>query len=133
MSTQVAKVNVPMPIWLDCDPGNKRDIPIHYFTVLQKYKQWLKNVIWKPTGHDDAFAMLLASTNPSFDLLGISTIHGNASLEKTTNNALSLLTAMGQHRVPVYAGAKKPYMRPAVHAPDIHGTTLSVLPIHSFS
>ncbi|KAK6363376.1 Uridine nucleosidase 1 [Orbilia blumenaviensis] len=80
------------PIWLDCDPG-----------------------------HDDAFAILIAALHPSFDLLGISTIHGNSSLAKVTNNALSVLTAIGRPDVPVYPGAKKPFMRPAVHAPDIHG------------
>ncbi|KAF3922807.1 hypothetical protein ABW21_db0201294 [Orbilia brochopaga] len=83
-----------VPIWLDCDPG-----------------------------HDDAFAILLAATNPRFQLLGISTVHGNSSLQKVTNNALSLLTAYGCPDVPVYPGAKKPFMRPAVHAPDIHGTS----------
>ncbi|KAF3931113.1 hypothetical protein ABW20_dc0107880 [Dactylellina cionopaga] len=83
-----------IPVWLDCDPG-----------------------------HDDAFAILLAAMHPTFDLLGISTVHGNSSLQKVTNNALSLLTAFGKSDIPVHPGAKKPFMRPAVHAPDIHGAT----------
>ncbi|KAF3158659.1 Uridine nucleosidase 1 [Orbilia oligospora] len=83
-----------IPVWLDCDPG-----------------------------HDDAFAILITALHPSFDLLGISTIHGNSSLQKVTNNALSILTAIGRPDVPVYPGANKPFMRPAVHAPDIHGDT----------
>ena len=48
-------------------------------------------------------------------------MHGNASLDRVTYNALSILTAIGRTDVPVYAGARKPFMRPAVHAPDIHG------------
>ncbi|KAK9854995.1 uncharacterized protein MYU51_003327 [Penicillium brevicompactum] len=80
------------PLWLDCDPG-----------------------------HDDAFAILIAAHHPSLHLLGISTIHGNASLENTTANAGSILTAIGKPDIPVYPGSQKPFSRPALHAPDIHG------------
>ena len=73
-------------------------------------------------GHDDAFAIILAAGHDDFKLLGISTVHGNASLDRTTHNARSLLTAIGQPLVPVYRGAAKPFCRDAVHAPDIHGT-----------
>jgi Inosine-uridine nucleoside N-ribohydrolase len=55
------------------------------------------------------------------NLLGISTIHGNASLEKTTANTGSVLEAIGKPNVPVYPGSHKPFSRPALHAPDIHG------------
>ncbi|QQK41192.1 Uridine nucleosidase Urh1, putative [Penicillium digitatum] len=82
----------PTPLWLDCDPG-----------------------------HDDAFAILIAAHHPSLNLLGISTVHGNASLEKTTANAGSVLEAIGRPDIPVYAGSSKPFSRPALHAPDIHG------------
>ncbi|KAL3471358.1 Inosine/uridine-preferring nucleoside hydrolase domain-containing protein [Aspergillus californicus] len=74
------------PVWVDCDPG-----------------------------HDDAFAMALAAQHPDFNLLGISTIHGNASLEATTDNALSVLTALNRTAVPVYPGVKKPFCRPPTH------------------
>lgn len=69
----------------------------------------------------DAFAILLAAHHPNIDLLGISTVHGNAPLSKTTYNATSLLTSMGKSSIPVYAGAAKSLTRPAVHAGDIHG------------
>ncbi|KAJ5294618.1 hypothetical protein N7508_009439 [Penicillium antarcticum] len=69
----------------------------------------------------DAFAILLAAHHPSLHLLGISTTHGNASLEKTTANAGSILEAIGKPEIPVYPGSKKPFSRPALHAPDIHG------------
>ncbi|CAG8091946.1 unnamed protein product [Penicillium salamii] len=80
------------PLWLDCDPG-----------------------------HDDAFAILIAAHHPGLNLLGISTIHGNASLEKTTANAGSILTAIGKPDIPVYPGSQRPFCRPALHSPDIHG------------
>ncbi|PBP19547.1 inosine-uridine preferring nucleoside hydrolase [Diplocarpon rosae] len=69
----------------------------------------------------DAFAILLSAYHPSIDLLGISTVHGNASLLHTTYNATSILTAIGKPGIPVYSGAAKGLVRPAVHADAIHG------------
>ncbi|KAK7941090.1 uridine nucleosidase protein [Apiospora aurea] len=87
-------MSAPVPVWLDCDPG-----------------------------HDDTFAILLAAYHPGLKLLNISTVHGNASLDKTTNNALSVLAAIGkQHEVTVYPGAAHALERAPIHAPtDIHG------------
>jgi uridine nucleosidase len=48
-------------------------------------------------------------------------VHGNASLENTTRNTLSVLEAVGRRGVPVHAGAAKPFCRDAVHAAAIHG------------
>ncbi|KAA8912718.1 Inosine/uridine-preferring nucleoside hydrolase domain-containing protein [Sphaerosporella brunnea] len=56
-------------------------------------------------------------------MLQISTVHGNASLDRVTYNALSILTSINRTSIPVYAGCRKPFMRPAVHAPDIHGSS----------
>ena len=52
----------PRPVWLDCDPG-----------------------------HDDALALVLAAHHPALKLVGVSTVHGNQTAEKTTNNALRIL------------------------------------------
>ncbi|OJD29126.1 uridine nucleosidase [Diplodia corticola] len=80
------------PLWLDVDPG-----------------------------HDDAFALLLAAHSPHVHLLGVSTVHGNASLHHTTQNGLSILEAIGCRHIPLYPGASKPLVRDAVHAASIHG------------
>ena len=69
----------------------------------------------------DAFALLLAAHSPKLHLLGVSTVHGNASLLNTTRNTLSILEAIGRRDVDVYAGAEKPFCREAAHAPGIHG------------
>lgn len=45
-------------------------------------------------------------------------------MAKTTINAQRVLTAIGKPEIPVYPGAKKPFSRLAVHAPDIHGNGL---------
>lgn len=51
----------------------------------------------------------------------MSTVHGNASLEHTTQNGLSILEAIGRRDIPLYPGASKPLVRDAVHAASIHG------------
>ncbi|KAK3337176.1 Inosine/uridine-preferring nucleoside hydrolase domain-containing protein [Cercophora scortea] len=84
-----------IPVWLDCDPG-----------------------------HDDTFAILLAAYHPSLRILGISTVFGNASLDKTTQNAASILTAISKTSIPIYMGASHALFRPTMHAPtDIHGAS----------
>lgn len=87
-------MSAPVPLWLDCDPG-----------------------------HDDTFAILLAAYHPGIKLLNISTVHGNASLAKTTNNALSILAAIGkQDEITVYPGYAHALHREPIHAPtEIHG------------
>lgn len=71
------------------------------------------------SGHDDAVAILMALHLPEIDLLGISTVHGNASLYNTTRNAARCLLAFGSpeqaKRIPVYAGAEKPLLRYVRH------------------
>ena len=41
-------------------------------------------------GHDDAVAIMLAARNPKIELLGITTVNGNQTLEKVTRNALNV-------------------------------------------
>lgn len=69
-------------------------------------------------GHDDAIAILSAARE--LDLVGITTVHGNAALPQTTRNALSLCTLAGLE-VPVVAGAAEPLVGARSHAPEIHG------------
>ena len=95
-------------VWLDCDPG-----------------------------HDDAMAIILAAYgNPDIpsinrfreygdsrgiDLIGVSTVCGNQTVEKTTDNALRMLNLIDRNDVPVYRGADKPLTRPKRNCPEIHG------------
>lgn len=65
----------------------------------------------------------MAAHHPALNLLGISTVHGNVSLEKTTANAGSTLKAIGRIDIPLYPGAARPFCRNAVHASDIHGVS----------
>jgi inosine-uridine nucleoside N-ribohydrolase len=72
-------------------------------------------------GHDDAVALLLALASPEVDLLGVTTVAGNQTLEKTTANALKVLDYVGRSDVPVARGADRPLVREAHVAADIHG------------
>jgi uridine nucleosidase len=80
-----------IPLWLDCDTGN-----------------------------DDVFAILFAAFHPRIKLVGISTVHGNAPLQKTTHNTLAVLDIM-RIRCNVYPGESHPLVNRAKFAGEIHG------------
>ncbi len=71
-------------------------------------------------GHDDAVAIILAGKNPKIDLLGITIVSGNQTLDKTVRNALNVVQHLGIN-VPVYGGCSEPMVRKKVIAGDIHG------------
>jgi pyrimidine-specific ribonucleoside hydrolase len=72
-------------------------------------------------GIDDAVTLAVAANSPEIELVGVTTVAGNASLELTTANALGLLSLLGRDDVPVSAGASRGLVRvKAAHA-DVHG------------
>ncbi|GAB2984052.1 nucleoside hydrolase [Saccharothrix stipae] len=73
-------------------------------------------------GVDDAFAIALAAASPEVDLIGVTTVFGNVSLENTTRNALRLLTLLGRDDVPVGVGAARPLVHPHPHLSSAHGS-----------
>jgi pyrimidine-specific ribonucleoside hydrolase len=74
-------------------------------------------------GHDDAIALLLALASPELELLGVTTVSGNQTLEKTTANAIRVLDHLGRDDVPVAAGAPRPLVRERRVAANVHGET----------
>jgi inosine-uridine nucleoside N-ribohydrolase len=72
-------------------------------------------------GHDDAIALMLALASPELDLLGVTTVAGNQTLEKTTANALRILEVCGRGDVPVAKGAGSPLVRRRQVAAHVHG------------
>src|SRR6478735_6708568 len=85
---------VTTPIVIDCDPG-----------------------------HDDAIAILLALASPELELVGVTTVAGNQTLDKTTHNALVTLEIAGRSDIPVAAGAEAPLRRELRTAAHVHGET----------
>ena len=82
----------PIPIILDCDPG-----------------------------HDDALAIALALARPELRVEAITTVAGNAPLDRTTRNALRVLALLGRPDVPVAAGADRPILRDPWVPVAVHG------------
>ena len=72
-------------------------------------------------GHDDAIAILLALASPEVEVLGITTVAGNQTLDKTTRNALKVLELAGRADIPVAAGADAPLRRKLRVAANVHG------------
>jgi pyrimidine-specific ribonucleoside hydrolase len=71
-------------------------------------------------GHDDALALALALARPELEVLAITTVAGNAGLERTTRNALRVLALLGRD-VPVAAGADHPLVREPWVPVEFHG------------
>src|SRR5215207_11036906 len=72
-------------------------------------------------GHDDALAMLLAAAHPALDLRAITTVGGNAPLDKVTLNARRVCTLAGIRHAPIAAGADGPEGGVLEPAADVHG------------
>jgi len=57
---------------------------------------------------DDGMALLLALQSPEVEILGITTVAGNESLERETSDVLRMLEIVGRADIPVYRGADMP-------------------------
>ena len=71
-------------------------------------------------GHDDAVAILFAARQ--LQLVGITTVHGNNSLDNTTRNALAVIELAGLD-VPLAAGCAEPLAQPRADIAAVHGPT----------
>ncbi|HJO37577.1 MAG: nucleoside hydrolase [Vicinamibacterales bacterium] len=63
---------------------------------------------------DDGWALALALGSPELEILGVTTVAGNFSVERATADVLKMLEISGREELPVYRGADMPL----VHAPS---------------
>lgn len=56
-------------------------------------------------GHDDAIALMLAHGNPNIELLAVTTVVGNQTLEKVSHNALAVAEIANIRGIPFAKGA----------------------------
>jgi purine nucleosidase len=91
-SNLLALRSMPSRIILDCDPG-----------------------------HDDAVALLLAHGSPEIELMAVTTVMGNQTIDKVTRNALAVAKVIGLTGVPFAKGAHRPLVRQIEVAESIHG------------
>ena len=72
-------------------------------------------------GLDDAFAILLAAASSAIDLLAITTVAGNHTVDRMTLNARRICTVAGIRNVPIAQGCDHPLVRRQIVGSDIHG------------
>jgi purine nucleosidase len=87
-------LRVPIPVLIDCDPGI-----------------------------DDALALLLAAASPELDIVAVTVVAGNSTVEHGAHNARAVLALAGRTDVPVAQGCAAPLVKPLVTAPETHGPT----------
>lgn len=73
------------------------------------------------TGIDDAIGLILAIKSRQFDILGITTVNGNVSLETATTNTCKILDLLGEQEISVIKGAEAPILRKSFFEHRIHG------------
>ncbi len=85
----------------------------------------LKNIIIDcDPGQDDAIALLLAfASRDFFNILGITTVAGNVSLEKGFRNARIIAELANIVDIPILAGCDRPLKHDLVTAQHVHGAT----------
>ena len=101
----------------------------------------IKIILDTDPGNDDILAIIMALKSQLIDIRGMTIVGGNASLENTTSNALSLLTYMNRVEIPVYVGdpsaLNETLTSPAEfsefksHRIEIHGETGLHVPLPS--
>jgi len=74
-------------------------------------------------GHDDAVAIMLAAASDDIDLLGITCVAGNATLENTKLNALKVCSLIDRKDIKIYSGSDRPIKYDLVTAAHVHGKT----------
>jgi purine nucleosidase len=72
-------------------------------------------------GHDDAVAIMLATAHDDIEILGITCVAGNATLDNTKKNALKVCSLIGAVNIPIFAGAEQPLHYELVTAEHVHG------------
>lgn len=71
-------------------------------------------------GHDDAITIMMAAKHPKIDLIGITIVAGNQTLDKTLVNGLHVCQHLGLDDS-VYSGMSLPMVRDQTVAAYIHG------------
>jgi len=82
----------------------------------------MQKIVWDmDPGIDDALALILALKSPEVQVLGITTVAGNAPVEITSANARRVLECLDAVNIPVAMGAANPLNQPLEDALSYHG------------
>ena len=72
-------------------------------------------------GIDDALALILALRSPELDVVGITSVSGNVSVEQATLNGLRVVELLNRSDVWVAQGLGNPLVRDPIRATSFHG------------
>ncbi len=84
-------------------------------------KEPKKVILDVDTGIDDAVAITLAVRSPEVNVIGITTVAGNATVNNTTRNTLRMLEFLGKTGIPVAKGMSRPILGELKVAEMVHG------------
>ena len=68
----------------------------------------VKVIIDCDTGIDDMISFALSLASDKLDVIGVTTVAGNQSVDKTTFNTLNALEIMGRTEIPLAQGESHP-------------------------
>ena len=71
-------------------------------------KKPLRIVLDTDPGVDDLLTILMLLQSPDVEVVGITTVFGNASVDQCTYNTQRILSAAGREEVPIFKGAGRP-------------------------
>lgn len=80
-----------------------------------------KMILDVDTGIDDAIGIILAVKSRQFDILAITTVNGNVSLDTATLNTCKILDLLNEQDISVINGADSPIIRSPFFEHRIHG------------
>ncbi|XP_067107686.1 inosine-uridine preferring nucleoside hydrolase isoform X1 [Osmerus mordax] len=95
--------------------------PVLLFSTTGSNMSQKKLLVDVDSGVDDAQAIMLALAQPHVQLLGITCVHGNTSVENVCRNTLRVLQACDRLEIPVFRGAARSILGIHVHGGDFHG------------
>lgn len=80
-----------------------------------------KVIIDVDTGIDDAIGLLLAAKSGQADIVGITTVNGNTSLEQATINTTKVAKLLDRDDIKIVQGASRPLLREPFFEVSVHG------------
>lgn len=95
--------------------------------IIKKRKNNMKNekmkiIIDTDPGVDDALAILMILAAPNIEVLAITTVAGNSTIENVSKNAKYLLEIAGRADIPIFVGESCPLEKKLITA-NVHGET----------
>ena len=81
-----------------------------------------KIIIDTDPGIDDAIALFMAMASPNLEILGITAVNGNVSVDKAEYNIRRICDFAWHTGIPVYKGCDRPLKRSVLNAEWVHGS-----------